>query len=58
MIPIQTLQAIPVPEDTDSVCCDGGGALGHPAVYYTFDGCTEIECQYCDQIFVKTAHTR
>ena len=33
------LEIIEVDASTKQVCCDGGdGALGHPAVYYTFDG--------------------
>lgn len=47
-------ETITVPEDADSVCCDGGGgALGHPAVYYSFDGRDSVECGYCDRVFVK-----
>lgn len=52
--------AFPAPEvfqvsmDTDEVCCDGGGGpLGHPLVYYTFDGRDAVECGYCDRRFVK-----
>lgn len=35
------------------VCCNGGGALGHPKVYYTFDGVDEVTCGYCDRLFTK-----
>lgn len=45
-----------VPEDTDHVACNGGGgALGHPKVYYTFEGQDEVTCGYCDRLFTKTA---
>ena len=41
-------------DDTDEVSCDGGGgALGHPKVWYSFDGQDVVECGYCDRIFVK-----
>lgn len=49
-------EVIIVPEGTDQVCCDGGqGPLGHPAVYYTFDGHRKVECGYCDRVFMKQA---
>ena len=35
-----------------SVPCDGGGgALGHPKVYYSLDN-GEAECGYCDRKFI------
>ena len=39
----------------DGICCDGGGgALGHPKVWYSFnDKQTSITCGYCDRIFVR-----
>lgn len=47
-------ETISVPKDTDEVMCDGGhDALGHPAVWYRFDGQDFIECGYCDRRFVK-----
>lgn len=54
--------AIPVPDDliavdpaADEVCCDGGGgALGHPQVWYSFDGTQQVRCSYCDRVFVKS----
>jgi uncharacterized Zn-finger protein len=43
-----------VPEDTETVACNGGGgALGHPKVYYTFHGQDEVTCGYCDRLFTK-----
>lgn len=58
MIPAASLpvpETITVPEDADSVCCDGGGGalLGHPAVYYSFDGQPRVECGYCGRVFVR-----
>lgn len=35
------------------VSCDGGeGALGHPRVYLHMDETGEVECPYCDRLFV------
>ena len=34
-------------------CNGGGGALGHPKVWYTFDGQEEVTCGYCDRLFTK-----
>ncbi|MAH04328.1 MAG: zinc-finger domain-containing protein [Alphaproteobacteria bacterium] len=49
-------ETIKVKADIDSVSCDGGGgALGHPVVYYTFEGQDSVECMYCDRVFIKTA---
>ncbi len=47
-------EKISVEKNVDSVCCDGGGgALGHPNVYFTFDGKDMVVCSYCDRQFVK-----
>jgi len=47
-------EIIPVPSDCDEVACDGGGgALGHPKVWYNIDGLAAVECGYCDRKFVK-----
>lgn len=49
-------EIISVPNDTQEVACDGGNpVLGHPKVYYRFDGNTKVVCGYCDREFVKTA---
>ncbi|AGH97004.1 hypothetical protein A11S_168 [Micavibrio aeruginosavorus EPB] len=48
----QPPEIIVVDADCDEVCCDGGGgALGHPMVWYTFDGRKTVECMYCDRQF-------
>lgn len=36
---------------TKRVSCNGGGALGHPLVWYSLDD-GEAECGYCDRRFV------
>ena len=49
MQPVETKEV-----ETESVACDGGGgALGHPKVYLTFDETGEIECPYCSRRFVR-----
>ncbi|MDE1152840.1 MAG: zinc-finger domain-containing protein [Micavibrio sp.] len=42
-----------VSQSTHQVWCNGGGALGHPKVYYTFDGADSVTCGYCDRLFTK-----
>jgi len=43
-----------VSADADHVSCNGGGgALGHPKVFYTFHGQDEVVCGYCDRLFTK-----
>ncbi|MBI3440200.1 MAG: zinc-finger domain-containing protein [Proteobacteria bacterium] len=46
-------EIIQVPKDRQQVSCDDGGALGHPKVYYTFDGEDEVTCGYCNRLFTK-----
>ncbi|HRK97585.1 MAG: zinc-finger domain-containing protein [Alphaproteobacteria bacterium] len=47
-------EALAVDPASSGVKCDGGGgALGHPLVYYSFDGKTSVRCLYCDRLFVK-----
>lgn len=49
-----TPETIEVAADADGVYCDGGGgALGHPKVWYTFDGKNTAECGYCDRLFIR-----
>jgi uncharacterized Zn-finger protein len=39
--------------DAPSISCNGGGgALGHPRVYYTIGEEGSVECKYCDRLFV------
>ena len=49
--------ALPAPETlhvkSKRVSCDGGGgALGHPKVYYDMGEDDFVECLYCDRRFV------
>jgi len=47
-------EVIVVDDGADEVACDGGGgALGHPVVWYSFDGHDQVDCGYCDRLFVK-----
>lgn len=47
-------EIIKVAANAHSVLCDGGGgALGHPKVWYSFDGKDEVVCGYCDRLFTK-----
>ncbi len=51
---MQPPEIINVDDDVESVGCDGGGgALGHPLVYYTFGTRSQIDCGYCGRRFVK-----
>jgi uncharacterized Zn-finger protein len=36
-------------------CDGGGGALGHPVVYYDIGEKDYVECGYCDRRFVLAA---
>ncbi len=50
----QAAEIIEVPAGTDEVKCDGGGgALGHPVVWYAFDGKLRVDCWYCGRAFLK-----
>lgn len=49
-------EVITVEAGADEVCCDGGGgALGHPVVWYSFGGSDRAECGYCDRLFIRQA---
>ena len=38
---------------TRRVACDGGGgALGHPKTWLDMGQDTQVQCKYCDRIFV------
>ena len=34
-------------------CDGGGGALGHPKVWYEFGDEPHVDCLYCDRRFVR-----
>ncbi|MDE0305728.1 MAG: zinc-finger domain-containing protein [Albidovulum sp.] len=39
--------------ENERVSCDGGGALGHPRVWYLIPRETgRVECGYCDRVFI------
>lgn len=51
------LDPLPAPEtlivESKQVSCDGGGgALGHPIVFYEMGDEDFVECKYCDRRFV------
>lgn len=47
-------EIIVVDDKADEARCDGGGgALGHPVVWYSFASKDTAECLYCDRLFVK-----
>ena len=44
---------------THKVSCDGGGgALGHPRVWYDMGDSDYVECKYCDRVFVLKGGTK
>lgn len=51
---MQPPEIVEVDPETDSVACDGGGgALGHPVVFYTFGKADHVDCGYCGRRFVR-----
>ncbi len=38
--------------DSETVACDGGGALGHPRVWLNARGKGRVDCPYCDRQYV------
>ncbi len=51
---MQPPEIITVDAETETVGCDGGGgALGHPMVYYTFGTKAAVDCGYCGRRFVR-----
>jgi uncharacterized Zn-finger protein len=65
--------ALPIPESqrrfmdnpevlvvtTRKVACDGGGgALGHPKVWYDMSGQDFVECKYCDRVYALKGGSR
>lgn len=52
---IKEHEIIKVDANADQVVCDGGGGpLGHPQVWYSFDGKDSLHCHYCGRKFVKS----
>ncbi len=51
---IEPPEIIIVDPDEETVACDGGGgALGHPLVYYSFGDQAAVDCGYCGRRFVR-----
>ncbi|MEM7467454.1 MAG: zinc-finger domain-containing protein [Pseudomonadota bacterium] len=51
---METREIVQVKDDVESVGCNGGGgALGHPLVYLTFETSDVVDCYYCSRRFVK-----
>jgi len=47
-------EIVEVDAHAETVGCDGGGgALGHPMVYYSFGTKDAVDCGYCGRRFVK-----
>lgn len=56
---VEAPEVIEVEAGTEQVSCDGGGgALGHPLVYYSFGPKSEIVCGYCGRRFVRAEGTK
>ncbi|MEP7210303.1 MAG: zinc-finger domain-containing protein [Alphaproteobacteria bacterium] len=44
---------------TSKIACDGGGgALGHPKVWYDMGESDAVECKYCDRVYVLKGGSR
>jgi uncharacterized Zn-finger protein len=44
---------------TTKIACDGGGgALGHPKVWYDMSENDWVECKYCDRLYVLKGGSR
>ncbi|MFC6197623.1 zinc-finger domain-containing protein [Ponticaulis profundi] len=51
-IEFETAPEILVVTDHKVACDGGGGALGHPMVWYEMGDDDYISCKYCDRVFV------
>ncbi len=52
--PTQPVETIYV--DDHRVACDGGGgALGHPKVWYEMGDEGQVECLYCGRLYIQKA---
>ncbi len=55
----QPPEIVEVDAHAETVGCDGGGgALGHPMVYYSFGTKDAVDCGYCGRRFVKPQKAR
>ena len=56
---MQSREIAQVDDELETVACDGGGgALGHPLVYLTFETADVVNCYYCGQQFAKARALR
>ena len=52
---MQESEIVIVDPESETIYCDGGqDGLGHPTVYYTFNGENKIICSYCSKTFIKS----
>ena len=53
-MPTKAPEKMYVSKTATRVECQGaGGALGHPRVFYSFDGRKKVTCGYCDREFIR-----
>ncbi|TDJ63284.1 MAG: zinc-finger domain-containing protein [Proteobacteria bacterium] len=51
---MESREIVQVDDDTETVDCNGGGGtLGHPMVYLTFDNGDVVDCYYCSRRFAR-----
>ena len=50
---MESREIVQVDDDTETAACDGGGTLGHPLVYLSFDEEDVVDCYYCSRRFAK-----
>ncbi len=52
-------EIVKMDEAEDVARCDGGGgALGHPLVYLSFEAKSKVDCYYCSRRYAKPAYFR
>lgn len=58
-VPVPSKSTLPVETiyvDNHRIACDGGGgALGHPKVWYEMGDEGHVECLYCGRLFISKA---
>jgi uncharacterized Zn-finger protein len=50
---MESREIVQVDDDTETTGCNGGGTLGHPLVYLSFDDGDVVDCYYCSRRFAK-----
>ncbi|MAK59943.1 MAG: hypothetical protein CMK09_03085 [Ponticaulis sp.] len=51
-VELKTAPEIIVTEEHKVACDGGGGALGHPIVFYEMGDDGYVTCKYCDRLFI------